>query len=229
MFFLRLGIHRWATVDRGSLDSLFQGFTTDRGFAWRLGETPPFDGLIMNYPQDPAGQGRSDDGWLAPRLAVFGSDRRIHPLEQPVTAEQLGELLCKLQVELLLKRSINGGHSAHVSLKASISDLRRIMLRTWPPASLLCDDPGRVHLAAILMERKCNLAELSALSGQSITQCDFFIQLVHRAGLVEHYPLVAIPHVATRLYSSSFASPPRGDFARDVFARTRRGLKRLPS
>lgn len=229
MFILRLGIHRWATIDREWLDSVFQEFKNDRGFAWRLVQEPPFDGLIMNYPADSAEMGKSGDPQAAAPLAVFGPDGRVHSLKNPAEIEYFKELLSKLQIDLLLKRSLNRGDDTDGSSKISLSDPRQVMLRTWPPSALLCNDPERVHLAAILMEQKCNVAELAARSGQAIAQCDFFVQIMHRAGLVEHYPADTSSSVAMHRGGPSPIRPHRQISVHNVFTRIRRHLGRWAS
>lgn len=187
MFRLRLGIHQWAAVDRSSIESAFQHASFEGGLAWRLVTEPPFDALVMICPA----QRSEDTSRLAKvgevTLALVRSDGHVHPLELPFRCDGFRSVLRRVQCELLgdIEAEWESADLPDTSVTAHAP--HQIMLRHWPPASLLYNDPSRVRMAALLIERKFSMPELASVSGQSVAQCSFFVQALHRAGLVEHY------------------------------------------
>ena len=103
----------------------------------------------------------------------------------------------------------------------------RFKLRRWPPAALLRSDPNRIRMATVLSRRALNAAELSSISGQSVGDCQAFLQTLQTTGLVEmqqEAPVAAAPastDTASRPAAPTMAKP---TFARSLISGIRRRL-----
>lgn len=229
MFFLRLGVHQCASGDRPLIESAFRLYASDASFAWKLVDEPPFEVLIMYCPVARPRSGSSIEGaYSEATLALVRSDGQFHPLARPICTAEFRSLLRQIHCAMLGGLRLEGESVIPPVEEPIAADTRQVMLRDWPPASLLRNDRQKIDLAVLLLERKVSMRELAALSGQPISQCSLFVQSLDRAGLVEHYAF-EVPTSAQRLRWARPAIAQRKSTQRGFGARIRHLLERLAS
>ncbi|RUR71284.1 hypothetical protein EJP67_29990 [Variovorax guangxiensis] len=169
-------------------------------FIWQLVDEPPFDALLIVRPtsqeQDSSVGLDHDFG----TMAIVCTSGKFHTLEMPLNPVQLRRSLIELQPEPRL-----GFETCRCRTASSEEcDATRLMLKCWPPTSLLDNDPDRVQLAVLLLEQRISFTELIERSGQSPTQCALFVSVLDQVGLLERYsdipsiPQPAVPRLPVK-------------------------------
>ena len=75
----------------------------------------------------------------------------------------------------------------------------RYMLRSWPQAVLLKNDPDLVRMASLLMTQQLSMDELADLSGLTLYSSAEFLQLLHEHDLLEvHVPAIRVGEMPTQ-------------------------------
>lgn len=85
-------------------------------------------------------------------------------------------------------RSVQYAHTDHPALGPI-----RYMLRRWPPATLLNNEPDKVRMASVLAREEVSMDELADLSEQTLTRCAEFLQALHELEVLEvHQPSIRL-------------------------------------
>ncbi|RUR71234.1 hypothetical protein EJP67_29740 [Variovorax guangxiensis] len=220
---LRLGVHRVPAIERVVIQTIVRLSAHDTDFAWLLVDAPPYDALLVD---ETTVGGMDDISRLARviiRLTRAGASEYPDVLERPIRAEKLQQLLKRIGDNLHGERLPHSGAGGE-EMKIEVSDSVRFMLRRWPSALLLGNDPGKVRMASLLVRRELNAIELAELSEQSLSQCATFLHALRQAGVLELYPEVIVPRGQRHIDLPTQTRSPAIHLGRGFFKSIRRRL-----
>ena len=234
---LRLGAYQLPAAEVVLVQTLFRLYAHGGDFNWTFVSAPPYDALLVD----------GTHGDITPEVAQMAKSvlrlTRMHDpaepdtLQRPIRADKLQAWLNSTDNGFQDTRPVTQWAGAPTEPESSapepaaeapaISPLR-FKLRRWPPAALLRSDPNRIRMATILSRRALNAAELSAISGQAVNECQAFLQTLQTTGLVEVQQEPVAPPPSAQTTAPTRAAPAatvaKPTFARGLISGIRRRL-----
>ena len=224
---LRLGAYKLPAAEVVLIQTLFRLYAHGSDFNWTFVTAPPYDALLIDgsngeeITPEVARMARS-----VLRLTRMNAPPSPDSLQRPIRADKLQEWLRSFQTGFEDTRPATFLSSVPVLSQAPeppppetplvVSPLR-FKLRRWPPAALLRSDPNRIRMATILSRRALNATELASISGQSVGNCQAFLQTLQTTGLVEAQQ--ELPPAPAALHSPQAPSQPAAVTPKPTFAR----------
>lgn len=191
---------------------------------WLLNTAQELPALVQPEFEDT--QTEDLDRWAATRPAglamVAATDSRApvlaaepfiqaESLVQAVVAEPLIALQLPVQTQSS-SLSILPSAPAPASASASPSDApqldhdSRYLLRRWPPAQIMGNDPKRLRITSLLSKQALQVDELSNLSGASVEECEGWMSTLMHSELLDTRAGSGLSTVKAGRQASRFAS-----------------------
>ena len=236
---LRLGAYKLPAAEVVLIQTLFRLYSHGGDFNWTFATAPPYDALLVDGASSDADSpevARMARSIL--RLTRMNGEAGPDTLQRPIRADKLQDWLNSVSYGFQDTRPVAQTSTpasepppaaAAEAPAISVSPVR-FKLRRWPPAALLRSDPNRIRMATVLSRRALNAAELSSISGQSVGDCQAFLQTLQTTGLVEiqqEAPVAAAPantEASSRPATAAAAAVAKPTFARSLISGIRRRL-----
>ncbi|MDQ0043664.1 hypothetical protein [Variovorax boronicumulans] len=155
-------------------------------FPWKLVDEPPFDALLVDGTliEDRLAEVEQ----MAPAVLTvtrLHSEGMANTLERPIRAEKLQQWLSNTGRELVEARRWAGAVKLESALSQELLDSARFMLRRWPPVALIGRNEDNDRMANLLWQRQMSVSEMAERSGQSVSRCVGFLQVLRNAGVLD--------------------------------------------
>ena len=236
---LRLGAYKLPAAEVVLIQTLFRLYAHSGDFNWTFVTDPPYDALLVDGASPEADS--PEVARLAKavlRLTRMNGEAGPDMLQRPIRADKLQDWLNSVAYGFQDTRPVAASsppfseppHSMEPEAPEIAVSPVRFKLRRWPPAALLRSDPSRIRMATVLSRRALNAAELSSISGQSVSDCQAFLQTLQTTGLVEmqqEVPVVVAPantEASSRPATAAAAAVAKPTFARSLISGIRRRL-----
>jgi hypothetical protein len=183
---LRLGLFRLPAVEIVVVQTIVRLSAQNGSFPWKLVDEPPFDALLVDGTliEDHLAEVEQ----MAPAVLTvtrLHSEGMANTLERPIRAEKLQQWLSNTGRELVEARRWAGAVKLESALSQELLDSARFMLRRWPPVALMGRNEDNDRMANLLWQRQMSVSEMAERSGQSVSRCVGFLQVLRNAGVLD--------------------------------------------